>query len=96
MWKIFENIVDEYPQSGYKYMPKSKDFSYSVFEEREKVSFRILDDDGEVYFIGQMDKEQYNDCDTENTGPFVPLDLVRYSYGCTEIQFKIFGKWETL
>lgn len=96
MWKIFENIVDEHPQSGCKYMPKSKDFSSSVFEEREKVSFRILDDDGEVYFIGQMDKEQYNDCDTEDTGPFVPLDLVRYSYGCTEIQFKIFGKWETL
>ena len=96
MWRITENLVDEHQQNGKRYLPKSKGFSESIFCDREKISFRILDDDGEVYFIGQMDKEQYNDVDTEDTGPFIPLDLVRYSYGCTEIQFKIFGKWETL
>ncbi len=50
-------------------------------------SFRLLDDDGEVYAYGKA-----------NTITFAPLDRYMYVYGCTEIQHKNkeTGKYETL
>ena len=93
MWRITENFIDEYPLNGRKPVPKSPDFNLVEFERLEKVTFRLLDDDGEIYFIGQMDTIQYNDYDDEEKGPFAPLDYFMDSYGCTEIQFKVFGKW---
>ena len=96
MWRVTENFIDECTLNGRKPVPKSPDFNLVEFECREKITFRLLDDDGEIYFIGQMDSDQYNDYDDEGKGPFVPLDYFMYSYGCTEIQFKVFDKWETL
>ncbi len=50
-------------------------------------SFRLLDDDGEVYAYGKA-----------NAITFAPLDCYMYEYGCTEIQYKNkeTGKHETL
>lgn len=56
------------------------------------VRFRLLDDDGEVYFEGRMT------LGTECFG-FEPLDSVGAAYGCTEIQVWTPGKgggWTTL
>ena len=53
--------------------------------------FRLLDDDGVIYFIGycitDMDEEAFN-----------PLDGIGASYGCTSIQYLKPGtdEWETL
>ncbi len=51
-----------------------------------KFMFRLLDDDKVVYFLG------YSTLDSD----FVPLDYYGESYGCTEIQYKVDGRWTTL
>lgn len=56
--------------------------------------FRLLDDDGEVYFYGRcQDLGQF--CADE---AFSPLDMIGAGYGCTEMQYRKIGetKWETL
>lgn len=54
----------------------------------ELFTFRLLDDDGEIYAYGKSTK---NDS-------FAPLDAYEGSYGCTEIQYRnpVTGKYETL
>lgn len=51
-------------------------------------SFRLLDDDGNVYAYGKADDDS----------TFEPLDCYAGAYGVTEIQFKnpVTGKYETL
>lgn len=52
--------------------------------------FRLLDDDGEVYYMGYS-----NDRWTERA--FRPLDDYGMpNDGCTEIQYLVNDKWETL
>lgn len=53
--------------------------------------FRLLDDDGEIYFYGYS-----SSCDDEEA--FEPLDCYGAAYGCTEIQYKDTetGEYETL
>lgn len=53
--------------------------------------FRLLDDDGEIYFYGYS-----SSCDDEDA--FAPLDYYGEAYGCTEIQYKNMetGEYETL
>lgn len=53
--------------------------------------FRLLDDDGEIYFYGYS-----TSCDDKNA--FEPLDFYGAAYGCTEIQYKNpeNGNYETL
>lgn len=43
--------------------------------------FRLLDDDGEVYFYGYS-----SSCDDEDA--FEPLDCYGEAYGCTAIEYK--------
>jgi len=51
-----------------------------------KFAFRLFDDDKALYFTG------YSALDSD----FVPLDYYGDSYGCTEIQYKVNGRWTTL
>lgn len=53
--------------------------------------FRLLDDDGEIYFYGYS-----SSFDDEEA--FEPLDYYGAAYGCTEIQYKKpeTGEYETL
>lgn len=52
--------------------------------------FRLLDDDGDVYFYGWS--KTNND---ENA--FLPLDCYGVAYGCTMIEYKNSnGEWEEL
>ena len=56
--------------------------------------FKLLDDDGDLYFEGELK------CDSETDGSeelFLPLDTIGASYGCTEIQYtNDNGDYETL
>ena len=54
----------------------------------ELYSFRLLDDDGEIYAYGK----------STDPSSFAPLDRYMDSYGCTEIQYRNpeTGKYETL
>lgn len=51
--------------------------------------FRLLDDDGEVYYLGRSD-------DRDSEAAFAPLDWAAGYAGCTEIQYWRDGYWETL
>jgi hypothetical protein len=51
--------------------------------------FRLLDDDGNVYYEGRS-----NDRDSEKA--FEPLDWAMVHAGCTAIQYRHFNKWVTL
>lgn len=58
----------------------------------ELITFRLKDGDGEVYFIGQAEKELAG---TEEG--FAPLDdLGLPGYGCLEIEYKEATGWEVL
>lgn len=60
----------------------------------DPVAFRLLDDDGEVYFIGLLERKAF-----ENAPDYVafePLDAFGTAYGCTELQYKQNGHWKTL
>ncbi len=91
MWKITKNIIDE----GEEQCPlfQSHDYREDVFAHQPTTKFRLLDDDGEVYFIGLITDECLN-------GPedraFSPLDELGRGYGCTEMQYRNNGQWETL
>lgn len=82
---ITDSEKDEYT----KRLPKMKEKLIEKYGEvPELFSFRLLDDDGEIYAYGKS---------TDNSS-FAPLDRYMYDYGCTEIQYKnkITGKYETL
>jgi len=49
--------------------------------------FRLLDDDGEIYYIGY----------STNSSSFAPLDNFGMpNDGCTDIQYLVDGQWESL
>lgn len=69
----------------------------------EGVPFRMLDDDGEIYYYGRILEE--SECTPQYEGnyfggesEFAPLDnFGRPNAGCTDIQYKNKeGKWESL
>lgn len=52
--------------------------------------FRMLDDDGNVYYEGRNDTQ-----DDDNA--FGPLeDFGTPNAGCTDIQYRVRGKWQSL
>ncbi len=51
--------------------------------------FRLLDDDGEVYYLGRSDAQ-------DSEAAFAPLDWAAAHAGCTEIQYSRGEHWETL
>ena len=82
-------ITDSGKDEFTKRLPKMKEKLIEKYGEvPELFSFRLLDDDGEVYAYGKS---------TDNSS-FAPLDRYMYDYGCTEIQYKnkITGKYEML
>jgi hypothetical protein len=69
----------------------SHDYYQKLHENKPIMKeFRLLDDDGIVYYHGESDTD-----DDDNA--FEPLDYYEAHSGCTEIQYKDkSGKWETL
>ena len=85
MWTITNDLVDDGKKVG---------TSSCNFDEAKATllshRFRLLDDDGEVYYEGLSD-----DCDSE--GAFAPLDDFGQSYaGCTEIHYSDGHIWKRL
>ena len=52
-------------------------------------AFRLLDDDGEVYYHGRSS-------DNSSEAAFQPLDWAMAHAGCTTIQYRNGSTWETL
>jgi len=63
-------------------------------EISDPVAFRLLDDDGCVYFAGCLERSDFESADGETA--FEPLDGFGAAYGCTELQYKQNGYWKTL
>ena len=51
-------------------------------------TFRLLDDDGLVYFHGRQDPKNFDE--------FGPLDNYGAAYGCATLQYKNDRQWVTL
>jgi len=88
MWKITKDLIFE---EDSWFWEKSEVGKHTTDFDPEKAifEFRLLDDDGNVYYHGLSDS-----CDDDNA--FEPLDYYMAHSGCTEIQYKVDEKWETL
>ncbi len=91
MWMITRDVLFEKTVLG---GTKSEVGRCSSDYNSEKMStnfhpFRLLDDDGHLYYEGI--------CDTnDDVNAFGPLDYYIYHSGCTEIQYKTQTGWECL
>lgn len=72
---ITDSGKDEYTGRLAKMKLRLKEETGSI---PELYSFRLLDDDGEIYAYGK----------STDDSSFAPLDRYMYSYGCTDIQYK--------
>ena len=85
MWTITNDLVDDGKKVG----------TASVNYDEAKAAllkhrFRLLDDDGEIYYEGLSD-------DSDSQRAFAPLDDFGKNYaGCTEIHFFTDGVWRQL
>jgi hypothetical protein len=85
MWTITNDLVDDGKKVG---------ISSGNYDEAKapllKYQFRLLDDDGDIFYEGLSD-----DCDTQ--GAFAPLDDFGKGYaGCTEIQYFDGQSWNQI
>ena len=67
--------------------------SYAFREGEDMVTFRLFDDDGELYYEGRIAQHWL---DGEEALAFAPLDWARADAGCTRMDFFLHDKWETL
>ena len=78
----------------------SEDYDEVKMNAQLLVEFRVLDDDGVVYYSGKMTKERIEDSETR---AFDVLDWAENDAGCTELQYRpypcscqLHTQWETL
>ena len=85
MWTITNDLVDGGKQVG------TSSCNYDAAQAAlTKNPFRLLDDDGEIYYEGLSDS-----CDLQRA--FAPLDdFGRGFAGCTEIHYFTNGVWKCL
>jgi hypothetical protein len=84
-WKITDDLCNE----DHQFKSAVGTGSGITDDKPLPFKFRLLDDDGEVYYLGESD-----DCNSQ--AAFTPLDWAEAYAGCTTIQFFRLGKWETL
>lgn len=87
-WKITKNKIDD----GNNLFSGPRNISYDslkALRDGQGEKFRLIDDDGEIYFYGRIVGD-YNG--------FEPLDDLGTAYGCTVIEYKNkeTGIWEML
>ena len=79
-WLITKDLLDELDVRYGNYRGDPDKLLYE---------FRLLDDDGIVYYEGRSD-------DNSSEEAFDPLDWAEVHAGCTEIQYRNGNCWETL
>lgn len=93
MWKITKDLVN--PPSGPNHVGKtSLTFDDAKFALAQKVPFRLRDDDGELYYEGEMTlkRSQGNEYQV-----FDVLDWAEADSGCTSLWLKnASGNWEVV
>ena len=71
----------------------SNDYDEKRFMQRDRVQWRVKDDDGEIYYEGRMTKERLEDSEDRAFGP---LDFAAADAGATTMEYLENGKWEQL
>ena len=56
--------------------------------EGKKFDFRILDDDGELYYLGKYDRESWNDIDGSPGSLYHALQWAQWNAGATDLQIR--------
>ena len=87
MYAITKNLIDDKPVS----LAEQARAGRIICDSKDPWTFRLLDDDGEVYFEGVT-----TDILEHAELAFAPLDEIGSGYGCTEMQYLSKGKWVTL
>ena len=98
-WAITKVISSSLDQDEIKnWGPRNTKFTREEIETKG-VSFRMFDDDGELYYEGKFFDPSMESPDSLGEEAFKPLDdFARPNAGCTEIRYKNSktNKWETL
>ena len=89
MWIIVENFID-FAEYGRHNRYKSQDCPIDLkqplnLQDIIKLmphKFRLLDDDGEVYYVGY-----YDGLTKSADGAFAPLDWAKWYAGCTTLEY---------
>jgi len=93
MWVFTKDYISG--ESGTNVGIASRDYKPGAFGHLINVTFRLLDDDGEVYYEGLMSLKRFSG---DEFDVFEPLDWAAANDGCTEMQ--VFNKktkeWETV
>lgn len=71
----------------------SKDYDPVAFMEKDRVQWRVKDDDGEIYYEGRMTKERLN---SAGEAAFGPLDFAMADAGATSMEYYENGEWVQL
>lgn len=86
-WLITRDIIEEGKNDGRMGPSSISDDSIQALTNGEGFAFRMLDDDSELYYEGR--------CTIKDS--FQPLDNFGMpNAGCTMIQYRNKGRWETL
>ena len=83
-WLITKDFIDFGEMNGERW--SYKDLTDEQIEKICVHKFRLLDDDGEVYFEGL----------SSDSSSFAALDMFGSGYGCTDIQYYEDGRWRSL
>lgn len=76
---------------------KSRGFNEEAFKAQERVNIRLLTDDGETLFTGEMTLHRLEEgTDGGPEDPFAPLDWAERDSGCTTLEYFQGGKWHVL
>lgn len=95
MWTIteVESTIAPSNKSAHLHTIKSRAFDPTKFKASPTTEIRLLDDDGDIVFTGEMSIADLNDVEAV---AFAPLDWAQADSGCTTLQYKENGTWETL
>lgn len=76
---------------------KSRDFKDAEFQAQERVAIRLLSDDGDIGFSGEMTLHRLEEgYEGGPEDPFAPLDWAEADSGCTTLEYFQGGKWHVL
>ena len=95
MWIIDNDLINDYVEERHinREGVHSSDFDPIVFMQRDRVQWRVKDDDGKIYYEGRMSKKRL---ESEAELVFGPLNYAMADAGATSMEYLENGKWEQL
>lgn len=76
---------------------KSRDYNEEAFKAQARVKIRLLSDDGDLDFTGEMTLHRLEEgYEGGPEDPFAPLDWAERDSGSTTLEYFQGGKWNVL